>query len=79
MEPDQINAFVTLAAFLCVVASGMIGYFFRLSKELSDHKTHVAKYYMTKEESKEAVERMERNMELGLNRIYDLLNKRDVT
>ena len=78
MDPNWLNALVALASFLTLLTSVLIGYLFRLSKELSDYKTHVAEYYATKDEVKDLAARLEQQMQTGFNRIYDILNsKRD--
>ncbi|PKG57738.1 hypothetical protein [Shewanella sp. GutDb-MelDb] len=43
------------------------------TKELSDHKTHVAENYATKDDVKELGDRMERQMRDGFNNLKDLL------
>lgn len=79
MDPNWVNALVALATLLIVLTSMLIGYFFKLSKELSNYKTHVAENYATKDEVKDLTERLERQMEIGFNRMYDILsNKREV-
>lgn len=78
MDPNWLNALVALATLLVVLTSMLIGYFFKLSKELSNYKTHVAEKYATKNEAKDSTERLEQQMQIGFNRIYDILNnKRD--
>lgn len=75
MDPNWLNALVALASLLTLLTSVLIGYLFRLSKELSDYKTHVAQSYATKEELKDMAERMERQMETGFNRIIETLKQ----
>jgi hypothetical protein len=78
MDPNWLNALVALATFLTLLTSILIGYLFRLSKELSNYKTHVAEKYVTKPEMKDLTERLERQMQKGFDRIYNVLNnKRD--
>ena len=49
-----------------------------MPKELSNYKTHVAEKYVTKPEMKDLTERLERQMQKGFDRIYNVLNnKRD--
>ncbi len=79
MDPNWLNALIALASFLTLLTSLLIGYLFRLSKELSSYKIHVAETYVTKLEMKDLTERLERQMQIGFNRIYDILNnKRNV-
>lgn len=78
MDANWLTALVALATFLTLLTSILIGYLFRLSNELSAYKTHVAEKYATKPEMNDLTERLERQMEIGFNRIYDILNKRDV-
>jgi len=75
MDPTWINALVGIASLLVVLTSMLIGYFFKLSKELSNYKTHVAETYATKDEFKDHAERLERQMENGFNRLYETLNR----
>ncbi len=79
MDPSWLNALVALASLLIVLTSMLIGYFFKLSKELSNYKTHVAENYATKDEFKDHAERLERQMEVGFNRIYETLKHRRET
>ena len=44
--------------------------------ELSDHKTHVAENYATKEDVKDLGDRMERQMSIGFDNLKQLLNNR---
>ncbi|MCG7497755.1 hypothetical protein MHO82_12865 [Vibrio sp. Of7-15] len=75
MDPSWINALVGVASFLTLLSSILIGYLFRLSKELSDHKLHVARYMATKNELKDLTVRVERQMESGFDRLSELLKK----
>lgn len=77
MDAGWLNALVTLATLLVVLTSMLIGYLFKLSKELSNYKTHVAESYATKDEFKDHAERLERQMETGFNRLYDTLKRRE--
>mgnify|MGYP000851196907 CR=1 FL=1 len=79
MDPTWLNALVGLASLLVVLTSMLIGYFFKLSKELSSYKTHVAEHYVTKDEFKDHAERLERQMENGFNRLYETLNRREAS
>lgn len=75
MDPNWINALIALATFLTLLTSLLIGYLFRLSNELSMYKIHVAEKYVTKPEMKALSESIERQMQTGFNRLYDILNK----
>ncbi|WP_375750949.1 hypothetical protein [Vibrio sp. HN007] len=77
MDANWVNALIGLASFLTLLLSLLIGYLFRLSKEVSEYKTYVAKHHATKEELKDLAIRLERQIETGFNRIYETLNKRD--
>jgi len=77
MDANWLSALVALATLLVVLTSMLIGYLFKLSKELSNYKTHVAESYVTKDEFKDHAERLERQMESGFNRLYETLNRRD--
>ncbi|MFT6986234.1 MAG: hypothetical protein ACJAT7_002057 [Psychromonas sp.] len=74
MDPTWINALVTLASFLTLLTSILIGYLFRLSNELATYKTHVAVNYATKPEVKDLTERLEQQMQIGFDRLYNTLN-----
>ncbi|MCG7499375.1 hypothetical protein MHO82_21140 [Vibrio sp. Of7-15] len=73
MEPDWINASVGVISLVIILA----GLVFKQAKELSDYKTHVAETYATKEEVKDLTERLERQIETGFNRVYEILSKRE--
>lgn len=45
----------------------------KVATDLAEHKTHVAENYATKDDVKELGDRMERNMDSGFERIYNLL------
>ncbi|EGQ7792772.1 hypothetical protein I6Y99_003316 [Vibrio parahaemolyticus] len=77
MDPTWLSALVALATLLVMLTGALIGKLFSLSKELADYKTHVAESYATKEEVKDGFERLERQLETGLTRIYETL-KREV-
>ncbi|MGF1761359.1 hypothetical protein L4D76_26280 [Photobacterium sagamiensis] len=77
MDPTWLNALVALATFLSLIVSALIGYLFKLSKELSDYKTHVAEYYATKDEVKDLAERVERQIETGFSRMIEFLKQRE--
>jgi len=47
------------------------------ARELSDHKTHVAETYSTKEDFKDLAARMERQMKNGFEQLEKLLTKRE--
>lgn len=75
MDPTWLSALVALATLLVMLIGALIGKLFSLSKELADYKTHVAESYATKEEVKDGFERLERQLETGLTRIYESLKR----
>lgn len=75
MDPAWLSALVALATFLVMLIGALISKLFSLSKELAEYKTHVAESYATKEEVKDGFERLERQLEAGLTRIYDTLKR----
>ncbi|MBJ2147545.1 hypothetical protein JC606_14310 [Vibrio sp. IB15] len=75
MDPTWLSALVALATLLVMLTGALIGKLFSLSKELADYKTHVAENYATKEEVKDGFERLERQLETGLTRIYESLKR----
>ncbi|MEZ9424740.1 hypothetical protein ACMAZD_11540 [Vibrio sp. nBUS_14] len=75
MDPTWLSALVALATLLVLLTGALIGKLFSLSKELADYKTHVAESYATKEEVKDGFERLERQLETGLTRIYESLKR----
>ncbi|MGF1702960.1 hypothetical protein L4D09_21970 [Photobacterium makurazakiensis] len=75
MDPNWLNALVALGSLLTLLTSVLIGYLFRLSKELSDYKTYVAQHHATKEELKDMAERMERHFDTGFDRIVEMLKQ----
>ncbi|MEZ9172296.1 hypothetical protein AB4122_12695 [Vibrio cyclitrophicus] len=78
MDPTWLSALVALATLLVMLTGALIGKLFSLTKELADYKTHVAENFATKEEVRDGFERLERQLETGLTRIYDTL-KREAT
>ncbi|CAE6928855.1 hypothetical protein ACOMICROBIO_GDFFDHBD_02465 [Vibrio sp. B1REV9] len=78
IEPAWINALVAVATFLVAVSSILIGYLFRLSKELAEFKLYVATYHATKDEVEKLGEKIDSRLESHFNRIYNILNKRNV-
>lgn len=75
MDPTWLSALVALATLLVMLIGALISKLFSLSKELADYKTHVAESYATKEEVKDGFERLERQLEAGLTRIYESLKR----
>ena len=75
MDPTWLSALVAIATLLVMLTGALIGKLFSLSKELADYKTHVAESYATKEEVKDGFERLERQLETGLTRIYETLKR----
>jgi len=78
MDPSWLSALVALATLLVMLIGALIGKLSSLSKELADYKTHVAENFATKDEVKDLAERVERQIENGFNRMFEILkNKRD--
>ena len=77
MEASWLNALVALATFLTLLLSLLIGYLFRVTKELQEYKIYVARNHATKEELKDLGERVERQIEAGFKQMINFLNKRD--
>ncbi|MEZ8455219.1 hypothetical protein AB6C42_06195 [Vibrio cyclitrophicus] len=75
MDPTWLSALVAFATLLVMLIGALISKLFSLSKELADYKTHVAESYATKEEVKDGFERLERQLETGLTRIYESLKR----
>ncbi|EJG1733782.1 hypothetical protein AB4289_15355 [Vibrio cyclitrophicus] len=75
MDPTWLSALVALATLLVMLTGALIGKLFSLTKELADYKTHVAENFATKEEVRDGFERLERQLETGLTRIYDTLKR----
>lgn len=76
MDSSWLSGIVAMAGLIVTLTTMLIGFCFRLSRDLSSHKTHVAESYVTKDEFKAHAERLERQMENGFDRIYDALNRR---
>ncbi len=64
-----LTAVVPLVAYLNNVAT-------KARNELSDHKTHVAENYATKDDVKDLGDRMERQMKSGFENLKQFLNNR---
>lgn len=77
MDATWTNALIGALSLVTFLLGALITKFFSVTKELADFKTHVAETYATKDEVKDAIERVERQIEIGFNRIYETLNKRD--
>jgi len=77
MDPSWMSALVALVTLLTVLIGGLIGFLFRLSKELLNYKTHVAETFATKNEVKDLAERVERQIENGFDRMIKTLNQRE--
>ena len=75
MDPTWLSALVALATLLVMLTGALISKLFSLTKELADYKTHVAENFATKEEVRDGFERLERQLETGLTRIYDTLKR----
>ena len=70
-------ALAAVGMLIAVVVGAVITRLPAVSKDLAEHKTHVAETYATKDDVKELGDRMERNMASGFDRIYNLLKGRD--
>lgn len=77
MEASWLNALVALASFLTLLLSLLIGYLFRVTKELSEYKIYVARNHATKEELKDLGERVERQIQNGFKQMINALKQRD--
>ncbi len=78
VDPNWVNALVAVASFLVLLSSILIGYLFRLSRELTEFKLYVATYHATKDEVEKLGEKIDSRLESHFNRIYDILNQRNV-
>lgn len=77
IDPSWVNALVAVASFLVLLTSTLVGYLFRLSKELAEFKLYVATYHATKDEVEKLGEKIDKRLEGHFNRIYDILNDRN--
>lgn len=77
MDAAFISALAAVCMIFIILFAALIAKFFAQSKEISELKTHVAENYATKDESKAHAERLERQMEVGFNRLYDALKNRE--
>ncbi|WP_348731859.1 hypothetical protein [Rheinheimera texasensis] len=77
---NWILVIVGLISLVLAVMVPLIGHLYgtvhKTSKELSDHKTHVAEYYSPKTEVEKLGERIERQMKDGFDNLKELLNNR---
>jgi hypothetical protein len=64
-----LAVFIPLVAYLNSVAT-------KARNEISDHKTHVAENYATKDDVKNLGDRMERQMEKGFENLKQFLTNR---
>ncbi|WP_172557305.1 hypothetical protein [Vibrio fluvialis] len=78
LDPSWVNAVLAFGTFVTLILSLLIGYLFRLSKELGEYKTRVAETYATKDDVKELGDRIERSMVKEFDRIHSLLQGREV-
>lgn len=74
---DWVAAVAAVIMIVIVVGGGLIKWLSKVAADLADHKTHVAENYATKDDVKEFGERVERNMNSGFDRIYNLLKGKD--
>ena len=77
---NWILVIVGLISLVLAVMVPLIGHLYgtvhKTSKELSDHKTHVAEYYSPKAEVEKLGERIERQMKDGFDNLKEILNNR---
>ena len=79
---DWIKIGLTVAGIVLTVLIPILVSLFNTqkhqAKELSDHKTHVAETYATKDDMKDLGDRIERQMKDGFNNLKELLiNRKD--
>ena len=72
---DWVAALAAVGMLIAVVVGAVITRLGAVSKDLAEHKTHVAETYATKDDVKELGDRMERNMARGFDRIYNLIKQ----
>ena len=70
---DWVAAITAVAMLVVVIGGAVITWLSKVSADLAEHKTHVAETYATKDDVKELGDRVERNMDSGFDRIYNLL------
>jgi hypothetical protein len=68
-----VGLIITIALPLIAYLNGVAT---KARNELSDHKTHVAENYATKDDVKELGDRMERQMSQGFENLKQLLSNR---
>ncbi|MGI2107855.1 hypothetical protein ACRN9C_00395 [Shewanella frigidimarina] len=72
---------VGIVGVLLTIAVPLIAYLnsvvHKTSNELSNHKTHVAENYATKNDVKDLGDRMERQMQAGFDNLKQLLTNKD--
>ncbi len=73
LDASWVSTLLAFGTFVTLVLSLLIGYLFRLSKELGEYKTHVAETYATKDDVKELGDRIARSMVKEFDRILTLL------
>ncbi|MGS0691180.1 hypothetical protein [Shewanella sp. 30m-9] len=66
---------IVVAIFVPLIAS-LVNSQKNTAKELSEHKTHVAETYATKDDVKALGDRIERQMEAGFSNLKDFFNNR---
>lgn len=79
---EWITVVVTIIGMILGVVVPLVGHLYsvvhRNSRELSDHKTHIAENYSTKIEVEKLAYRIERQMRDGFDNIKEILtNRRD--
>ena len=71
---------VSVIALILVIIVPLVGYLNSVAtkarNEISDHKTHVAENYATKDDVKNLGDRMERQMEKGFENLKQFLTNR---
>lgn len=74
---EWLAALAAIGMLIVVVVGAVITRLSSVSKDLAEHKTHVAENYATKDDVKQLGDRMERNMTSGFDRIYNLLKGKE--
>ncbi len=73
LEPGWVSALTALVTFITMVLGLLIGHLFWSAREIDKFKTYAANTYAKKEELNHFCDRMERK----LDRLYDLLQKKE--
>ncbi|MGS0824833.1 hypothetical protein ACVBIO_03395 [Shewanella sp. 0m-8] len=77
---DWIRVFLAICGIVLTILVPLLASIFNsqknTAKELSDHKTHVAENYATKDDVKDLGDRIERQMKDGFTNLKDFFNNR---